>query len=184
MNTRRSAQEAGSAPLKTYTPSKQRYFSEIKVGDELSRLQKGPITTLHIMRWSAAMENWHRIHYDAPFAKDVDGLPDVLVNGSWKQQVLCQFIKDWVGREGWLWKIKFQFRGMDPAGNTIIAGGKVSELAEHEGLGYALIDIYLTNQVDEITTNGAAVAVLPLRSGKPVPFPFTPPARCPVAWES
>jgi acyl dehydratase len=171
-------------PAATYTQPTERFFNDVKVGDELPTLTKGPMTTLHIMRWSAAMENWHRIHYDAPFAKEVDGLPDVLVNGSWKQQVLCQYIKDWTGRDGWLWKIRFQFRGMDPAGNTIIAAGKVTELAEHKGLGYALIDIYLTNQLDEKTTSGAAVAVLPIRGGKPVPFPFKAPDRCPVAWES
>ena len=27
-------------------------------------LRKGPLTTVHLMRWSAAMENWHKIHYD------------------------------------------------------------------------------------------------------------------------
>jgi hydroxyacyl-ACP dehydratase HTD2-like protein with hotdog domain len=26
------------------------------------------VITTRIVRWSAAVENWHRIHYDLPFA--------------------------------------------------------------------------------------------------------------------
>src|SRR5665811_1354019 len=88
-------------------------FEDVEVGSRLSQLDKGKITALHIMRWSAATENWHRIHYDEAFAQHVDLLPDVLVNGSWKQQVLCQYLKDWVGPTGWLWKIRFKFHDMD-----------------------------------------------------------------------
>ena len=160
----------------------QSYFEDLEVGAEMPRLVKGPMTNLHIMRWSAAMENWHRIHYDQQFAREVDGLPDVLVNGSWKQQMLCQLVKDFAGRDGWLWRIRFEFRDMDPAGNTIIAGGLIEELAEQDSLGYARLSIFLSNQLDRITTRGAAIAVLPKRGGRAVPYPFRPPPTCPVAW--
>ena len=46
-----------------------RYYEDVQPGRELSALDKGPITPAHIMRWSAAVENWHRIHYDQTFAK-------------------------------------------------------------------------------------------------------------------
>lgn len=39
----------------------QRFFEDIDVGSDLPRQAKGPIATRHIVRWSAAMENWHRI---------------------------------------------------------------------------------------------------------------------------
>lgn len=160
----------------------QRFFDDTRVGTALPRLVKGPMTTMHIMRWSAAMENWHRIHFDQAFARDVDGLPDVLVNGSWKQHVLVQLVKDFVGLEGWPWRARFEFRDMDPVGNTIIAGGTVEEVATLDGLGYARCSLQLTNQHGTITTRGAAVAVLPLRGGRRVPYPFVPPERCPVEW--
>lgn len=160
----------------------QRYFDDIAVGTALPRLVKGPMTTMHVMRWSAAMENWHRIHFDQAFAREVDGLPDVLVNGSWKQHVLVQLVKDFVGLDGWLWRIRFEFRDMDPVGNTIIAGGTVEAAVVHEGVGYTRCALLLTNQNDAITTRGAAIAVLPLRGGRPVPYPFVPPETCPVEW--
>ena len=41
------------------------YFEDVAVGLELPGLEKGPLTTAHLMRWSAAMENWHKINYPA-----------------------------------------------------------------------------------------------------------------------
>ena len=61
---------------------------------------KGPITPSHLVRWAAAMENWHRIHFDWRYATAHDGLPDVVVNGSWKQHVLLQLVTDWAGEAG------------------------------------------------------------------------------------
>jgi acyl dehydratase len=79
--------------------STQRYFEDIQTGASITGLSKGPMTAMHIMRWSAAIENWHRIHYDRDFATGHDGLPDILVNGSWKQHVMVQMLKDWAGRD-------------------------------------------------------------------------------------
>ena len=79
-------------------------FDAVEVGTELSGLAKGPLTTMHLMRWSAAMENWHRIHYDHAFATQHDGLPALLVNGSFKQQFIVQLLKDWAGSDGWVGK--------------------------------------------------------------------------------
>ena len=169
----------GSTPIPRIGARAVPFF---RAGDELPVMTKGPMTTLHIMRWSAATENWHRIHYDHPFATEVDRLPDVLVNGSWKQQVMCQYVKDLLGPTGWLWKIRFEFRDMDPKGNTIIAGGKVLEAVEYRGLQYVLLEIHLSNQTGTVTTRGAAIGVLPGAAGAPVPYPFTAPDRIPVAW--
>ncbi len=152
----------------------QTYFDEVEIGTEITPISKGPMSTMHIMRWSAAIENWHRIHYDQPFAIGHERLPDVMVNGSWKQHVLVQMIKDWVGLEGWLWKIKFQFRDKDLPGDTITARGKVTKkymLGDH---GHVECAILLENQRGVQSTVGEAIAVLPVRGGKPVPYPFTP----------
>ncbi len=44
--------------------TRQRCFEDVTVGEALPALPKGTISTAHLMRWSAAIENWHRIHYD------------------------------------------------------------------------------------------------------------------------
>ena len=65
-------------------------IEDIAVGDRLAPLVTGPITPSHLVRWAAAMENWHRIHFDWRYATAHDGLPDVVVNGSWKQHLLLR----------------------------------------------------------------------------------------------
>jgi acyl dehydratase len=161
--------------------SEATYFDDVAVGTKLPELDKGRITALHIMRWSAATENWHRIHYDQTFARDVDRLPDVLVNGSWKQQVLCQYLKDWAAPLGWLWKIRFRFHDMDPKDVTISVHGQVAQTALVEGLGYVRCQIQMRRNSTEITTSGEGIAVLPLRDGPSVPYPFVA-SQPPLAW--
>ncbi len=149
-------------------------YEDITVGQTLAPLVKGPMSPAHIMRWSAAIENWHRIHYDWRFATQHDGLPDVLVNGSWKQHVMVQLVKDRLGPDGWLWKLRFRYRAMDVAGDTIFANAEVTDKREAGELGFVTMRISLRNQRDVVSTTGWAVGVLPLRGGPSVPYPFTP----------
>lgn len=150
------------------------HFEEIQVGDEVPPISKGPMSTAHIMRWSAAMENWHRIHYDKAYAIEHDGLPDVLVNGSWKQHVLIQLLTDWMGETGWLWRMSFQYRGMNVPGETLTAWGRVVGKDTRNGLGVVDLEIGLKNQDDVESSPGRASVVVPLRDGRPVPYPFDP----------
>lgn len=149
-------------------------FDEINVGDDITPLVKGPVSTAHIMRWSAAIENWHRIHYDWRYATEHDGLPDVLINGSWRQHVLIQLVSDWVGETGWVWKLGLQFRGMNVPGETLTAWGKVTGKEAKGDFGLVSLDIGLRNQNGVEGTPGKATVVLPRSAEKPLPYPFDP----------
>jgi len=150
----------------------QVYFDDVEVDQEIPEVQKGPMTVAHIMRWSSSMENWHRIHYDKTYAVEHDKLKDVVVNGSWKQHVLMQLLKDWVGLGGWAWKVGFQYRDMDFPGDLITAWGKVTKTYEKGGLGYVELEIGLRNSRGIESTKGTAVVILPRRGGAKVPYPF------------
>jgi acyl dehydratase len=148
------------------------HFEDVSVGDLIPPLRKGPMTPMHLMRWSAAMENWHRIHYDLPFATVHDQLPGLLVNGSWKQHVLAQLLKDWAGPDGWVWKIRFQYRGQDIAGDLITASGRVAGKQEKARYGLIECDVSIRNSRDETSTEGTGVVALPRRGEGPLPYPF------------
>ena len=132
------------------------------------------MTTAHIIRWSAAMENWHKIHYDWRYATEHDNLPDVLINGSWKQHVLAQLLVDWAGEGGWLWKMNFQYRGMNVPGDTLTAWGRVTATRERGAYGVVELDIGLKDQNGKEGSPGTAAVVLPRRGGPKVPYPFSP----------
>jgi acyl dehydratase len=152
-------------------------FEDIPIGFELPRLVKGPLTTMHLMRWSAAMENWHRIHYDRVFAVEHDKLPDLLINGSFKQQFVMQLLKDWAGPEGWVWKVSFQFRAMNKVGEVLEIWGRVTNRRQVPGFGLVELEIGVLNEDRVESTPGTAIVALPLRGGPPVPYPFVPPAN-------
>jgi acyl dehydratase len=148
------------------------YYEDVEVGKEIPSLIKGPMTNAHIMRWAAFMENWHLIHYDRVFAVENNKLPNVLVNGSWKQHVLMQFLKDWVGLTGWVWKVDFQFRDMDLPGDILTAWGTIKKKYERNGLGYVEIIIGIRNSRSIESTKGTAVVIVPKRDGKEIPYPL------------
>ena len=156
-------------------------FEDVTVGQDIPVVVKGPMSPAHIMRWSSAMENWHRIHYDWKFATGHDKLPDVMVNGSWKQNVLIQLLTDYVGERGWLWKIGFQFRGMNVPGDLLTAWGQVAATELRGDYGVVRLTIGLRNDKGAEGTPGNATVVLPRRGGPAVPYPFDPGCLGPVA---
>lgn len=150
------------------------FFEDVQVGQELPLLAKGPLTSAHLVRWSAAMENWHKIHYDRDFAVNHDKLPDLLVNGSLKQQFIVQLLKDWaVG--GWVWKVGFEFRAMNQVGETLRVWALVGSMREAPDYGLVDIELGMHNDDGRESTPGKATVALPFRGGKPLPYPFVPP---------
>ena len=58
----------------------QIYYEQVQQGMELPKYIYGTTPT-HLFRWSAAIENFHRIHYDLDFATNHDKTPGLLVQG-------------------------------------------------------------------------------------------------------
>ena len=130
------------------------------VGDELTPLTRGPLTPVHLMRFSAAIENWHRIHYDERFAVEHDGLPGLLVSGSWKQHFVAQMVRAWAGPDAWLRSLDLQFRRMNVAGEMLTAWGRVTAV-EREGEAVVVrCEVGIRNQDGLESSPGSATCVL------------------------
>jgi acyl dehydratase len=154
---------------------KQLYYDEVAVGQDMPPLVIGPLTPTHLFRWSAAIENWHRIHYDQSFAIYHEDLPSVLGQGSWKQSILPRYLKDLCLPDGWPWKVKFQHRAMIVPGNTITVWARVSGKRDVEGLGLVDMDVGMRLDGEIESCPGTATIVLPIRDGRVVPYPFVAP---------
>lgn len=153
----------------------QLYFDDVKVGEEMVPLVLGPMTTTHAFRWSSAIENWHRIHYDQNFAIYHEELPNILLQGSWKQSILPRFLKDLCLPDGWMWKVSFQHRAMIVPNDTITCWATITSKTEIEGLGLIGMDVGMRLQTGIESCPGTATIVLPIRGGRAVPYPFVPP---------
>ncbi len=153
----------------------QLYFDDLELQQEMTALVIGPLTTTHIFRWSAAIENWGRIHYDQNFAIYHEGLPNILGHGSWKQSILPRYLKDICLPDGWMWKVSFQHRAMIVPGDTITCWAKVTSKSTQDGLGLIGLDVGMLLQTGVETCPGKATIVLPIRGGRAVPYPFVRP---------
>lgn len=65
---------------------------------------------VELFRFSAVTFNAHRIHYDLPYATDVEGYPDLVVHGPLTATRLCGFAQRVIGRP----LAHFSFRGEAP----------------------------------------------------------------------
>lgn len=155
----------------------QLHYEDLQTGQDLPPLVIGPMTTTHAVRWSAAIENWHRIHYDQDFAVYHEDLPSVLIHGTWKQSILPRYLKDICLPDGWMWKVSFQHRAMIVPNDVITCWARVSGKSVMDGLGIVELDVGMRIQTGAETTPGRATLVLPLRGGRPVPYPFIPPGQ-------
>ena len=153
----------------------QLYYDDVKVGQEMAPLVLGPLTTTHAFRWSSAIENWHRIHYDQSFAIYHEGLPNILLQGSWKQSILPRYLKDLCLPDGWMWKVSFQHRAMIVPNDTITCWATVTSKTEKDGLGLIGLDVGMRLQTGIESCPGTATIVLPIRGGRAVPYPFVAP---------
>ena len=149
--------------------SPQKYFEDVSVGDKLDSVVKGPMTTTHLIRWAAANGNYARIHWDLPFAQLHQGLSNVVVNGSLKNQYLGQLLIKFAGEQGWFKRFYVEHRGMDFPGDTITASGTVSSKSEVNGYGYIECQVALTNNRGDQTASGIGKVILPKR-GQTLPL--------------
>ena len=150
-------------------PSQQRHWEDVEVGTPLPEVIKGPMTTSHLVRWAAANGNYARIHWDLPFAQLHQGLPNVVVNGSLKNQYLGQLLLNFAGEQGWFKRFYVEHRGMDFPGDVITASGTVTAKEEAEGFGYVTCRVALRNSRGEETASGQGKLVLPKR-GQSLPL--------------
>jgi acyl dehydratase len=159
------------------TGTRQLFFEDVASGVPLPSLVLGPLTAPILMRWSAAIENWHRIHYDHPFATNHDRLPDLVVNGTLKQQFIMQMLRRLVGAQGWAWKVEFQFRSMNLVGETLKMWSSPTAWHELSDYGLVALDIGILNENGVESTPGRAVVALPYsnRQTAGVPYPFIAP---------
>ena len=69
-----------------------------------------PVSTALLFRYSAITFNAHRIHYDLPYAQQVEHYPGLVVHGPLQANLLMAAATRWKGRR----PDRFSFRGVHP----------------------------------------------------------------------
>ena len=114
-----------------------------------------------------------RLHWEAARAQEL-GLPTSYDYGAMRETWLCHLLTDWIGDDGWLWRLSCQHRRFNFIGDTTWVRGKVIDKRQHDGRNEVDVEIWCENQRGTITTPGTATVLLPTRAQLEVALPNPP----------
>ncbi len=176
-----------------------RYWEDVKVGDELTPVVRGPINEIERDAWMAAGHAHkvsNRINH-LIWAKEPETITSTVSGREPPQGFLAAhprpalagqhpeawryiLVTNWMGDEGFLWKLSAQIRMFTMMGDTTWVKGKVINKYCDNGKYCVDIDIQNIIQNGVVTIRGTATAILPSREHGPVvypkPYPRVPPA--------
>jgi 3-methylfumaryl-CoA hydratase len=137
------------------TPS----IHSVKVGDALPTRDLA-CDTVQLFFYNAALWNAHRIHFDAPYATEVEGYPGLVVAGPLIGDWLVQCALEWIAEAGELVSFEFSNRRAAYVDDPLVSGGKV--VAVDAGSGLVTVDLHVLNAEGEVIAPGQAVVRFPV----------------------
>ncbi len=137
------------------------YYEDIKVGDEMPPLVKGPVQKLQHVMYAGASGDFNPLHTDDDFAKAV-GMDGVIAHGMLIMGFMGQAITDWLPRK-YLKKFGVRFSGMTRPGNTITITGKVVEKQNSGDEHLVACELVALDENGDIKVTGHVLANLPTR---------------------
>lgn len=114
--------------------------------------------TIQLFLYNAVLFNAHRIHYDRPYATEVEGYPDLVVPGPLLGDWLTQCVVEWLGDDGELLALEYSNRKASFVGETLRCGGRVIGVDRERR--EVTLEVYVRNAAGETLTPGTARARL------------------------
>lgn len=132
----------------------QDLFVGLNVGDALPERSYTP-DNVQLMLYNAAIWNGHRIHFDEPYAKDVEGYPGLVLAGPMLGDWLHQCLTEWLGEAGRIASIEYSNRMASYIGETLVSGGVITALDPENRT--AEVDVFIKNANGDVICPGTAV---------------------------
>lgn len=133
--------------------SGMRRLEEIKAGDLLPE-REFKTDNVQLFFYNAVLWNAHRIHYDHPYATEIEGYPGLVNAGPLMGDWLTQCILEWLGDDGQLKSVSYSNRKISIIGEVLRSGGKVLSVDPESNT--AELEVHIINEEDEIIIPGAA----------------------------
>ncbi|MBV9511753.1 MAG: MaoC family dehydratase N-terminal domain-containing protein, partial [Caulobacteraceae bacterium] len=103
-----------------------------------------------------------RLHWETAWANEL-GVPIPYDYGGLRETFLTNICTNWMGDEGWLWKLTCQHRKFVYTGDTYWIKGKVTDKKQEAGRNEVHLNMWVENQWGTIVSPGSAVVLLPTR---------------------
>jgi acyl dehydratase len=180
-----------------------RYWEGVDVGEPLDPVVKGPLTLPDMVTWLQGIGSPHvrtgkywmeyrkqspkvavkdpetgvpqaveRVHWDNFMAAEI-GMPGAYDYGSQRGGYATYFATNWVGDDGWVAELDFQFRGMFFNGDVFRISGEVTDKwrGAKTGTGYVQVKFQSVNNRGDNIMPGTGIFALPSEKDGPVQFP-------------
>ena len=128
-------------------------IDQIQAGDQLPALNDKP-DNVQLFLYNAVLWNAHRIHFDLPYAKEVEGYPGLVIAGPLMGDWLTQCVLQWLGEDGRLARIEYSNRQAAYIGETFTTSGSI--VSVDAAAGTAEIEVAVTNEAGDVITPGSA----------------------------
>ena len=126
----------------------------IQVGDSLPEREL-VCDNVQSMLYNAALWNGHRIHFDEPYAREVEGYPGLVVPGPLLGDWLHQCLEEWLGEDGHIASIEYSNRIACYTGDPLRSGGTVTGCDRERG--EAEVEVFIRNEAGEVVAPGKAI---------------------------
>jgi acyl dehydratase len=137
------------------------YFEDVKVGDELPPLVKGPIQQIQLTRYAGASGDFNPIHQDDEFAKAA-GMGGIFALGMLSMGFVGQAVTDWAGA-GQVRKLGVRFAGLVRLKDTITCRGRVLAKSSKDDVNLVDLEVWAENDKGDKVVTGKATVALPTR---------------------
>ncbi|MEK9904224.1 MAG: MaoC family dehydratase N-terminal domain-containing protein [Rhodospirillales bacterium] len=170
-----------------------RYWEDVKIGDELPTMPKGPMTVTGFIAYAQGWGGLYiranriawkqidahpglgivnkfnipdcpeRVHWEEEFARQV-GTPGAYDYGPERCSWLTHHLTDWMGDHGFLRKASCKIRRHNPEGDLLVIRGKVTDKRIENGRYLIEIQQEARQQNDELSVLGTGLVELPSRN--------------------
>src|SRR2546422_4227723 len=130
------------------------YFDDVKVGDELPPLVKGPIQQIQLTRYAGASGDFNPIHQDDEFAKTA-GMGGVFAHGMLSMGFVAQALTDWAGA-GRVKKLGVRFAALVRLKDVVTCRGRVVSRSAKDDVPLVGLGVSAENQRGEKVVSGRA----------------------------
>jgi acyl dehydratase len=191
--------------------SRTRYWEDVEVGEKVGPMVKGPLTVRDIITWmmggGSPFYRAHKIAYqwakrhpgglmyvkelgerDIPelvhvidaYAREI-GVERAYDYGNQRMSWLCNMFTNWIGDEGFLWRMRGDMRRFNMVGDTTFFEGKVVKKYRDDDRCCVDIEAWANNQREEVSmAPHVSTVILPSKEHGPVVYPEPPAER--VKW--
>ena len=173
--------------------AKPRFWEEVEVGGMVQPMLKGPLNITDMICWysggghsyqshrrahmqrkrhpadayvnpeTGAQDSAARGHAEAKMAREV-GMPGGYDVGPQRISWIGQLMSNWIGDEGFLRRLNVSVRRPNIFGDVSWCRAKVADKRVEEGAHLVDLEVFVENQLNEITAKGTALVELPSRS--------------------